>query len=240
MRIVGGRRATPHSYPWTVAILKHNRMHCGGAIITTKHVLSAGHCFKWDNYKIMIALIGLDHLDKLKDVAHRNISEVVIHEGFTSTAVRDENDIAIATLNEPIQFSTTIAPICLPKAGEDFSSQVGTIVGWGRLGVEKSSSKFLLKALLKILTDEECMKSQLKEHLKPTMMCAFSKGKDGCQGDSGGPLIVFNNDFRYVQVGIVSWGIGCADPRYPGVYTKVSHYIDWIEQHSKDGLTCDL
>lgn len=47
MRIVGGRRAVPHSFPWTVAILKNGKMHCGGAVITDKHVLSAGHCFKW-------------------------------------------------------------------------------------------------------------------------------------------------------------------------------------------------
>ncbi|XP_063827540.1 clotting factor G beta subunit-like [Ostrinia nubilalis] len=239
MRIVGGRRAAPHSHPWTVAILKNNRMHCGGAIITNKHVLSAGHCFKWDNFKTMQVLIGLDNLDNLNNVAHRNISDVVIHEGFTSTAVRDENDIAVATLNEPVEFGQTIVPICLPTPGQEFASRVGTIVGWGRMGVEKSSSKFLLKALLRILSDQECMESQLKQHLKPTMMCAFSKGKDGCQGDSGGPLLVFENSGRYVQAGVVSWGIGCADPRYPGVYTKVSNYIDWIRQHSKDAITCD-
>lgn len=65
----------------------------------------------------MHVLIGLDNLDNLADVAQRNISDVVIHEGFTSTAVRDENDIAIATLNEPVQFSSTIVPICLPLPG---------------------------------------------------------------------------------------------------------------------------
>lgn len=65
--------------------------------------------------------------------------------------------------------------------GEDFTNRIGTIVGWGRVGVEKSSSKVLLKASLRILSDEDCMNSQLAQHLKPTMMCAFSKGKDGCQ-----------------------------------------------------------
>lgn len=59
---------------------------------------------------------------------------------------------------------------------------MGIIVGWGRVGVEKSSSKVLLKATLMIQSDEQCMSSKLAEHLKPaTMMCAFSKGKDGCQ-----------------------------------------------------------
>ncbi|XP_063368684.1 plasminogen-like [Cydia amplana] len=237
-RIVGGRRAEPYSFPWTVAIIKSDRMHCGGAIITDRHVLSAGHCFKWDDHNDMHVLIGLDNLDDLKQVEKRNISRVKIHENFTSTAVRDENDIAIATLTSPVTFGRTIIPICLPEPGQEFGHRVGTIVGWGRIAPEASASKVLLKATLKILSDEECMHSKLSQHLKPTMMCAFSKGKDGCQGDSGGPFLVFETSGKYVQAGVVSWGIGCADPRYPGVYTKVSNYIDWIQKNSEDGKTC--
>lgn len=238
MRIVGGRRAEPHSFPWTVAIMKNERMHCGGAMITSKHILSAGHCFKWDNFKVMKVLIGLDNIDDMTNVETRNISSVVIHEAFTSTAVRDENDIAIVKLDAPVQFGDSIVPICLPEPNEDFTNRVGTIVGWGRVGVTKSSSKVLLKASIRILSDEDCMKSQLAQHLKPSMMCAFTKGKDGCQGDSGGPLLVFQPEGKYVQAGIVSWGIGCADPRYPGIYTKVSNYIDWILQNSADAIRC--
>ncbi|XP_049870887.1 clotting factor G beta subunit-like [Pectinophora gossypiella] len=238
MRIVGGRRAEPHSYPWTVAILKNDKMHCGGALVTNKHVLSAGHCFKWDNFTTMEALLGLDNFDDLSNVAKRTFIDVYIHEAFTSTAVRDENDIAIATLNIPVIFSDTIVPICLPKPNQDFTGLVGTIVGWGRMGTELSSSKALLKASLRLLSYDECLRSKLKTHLKPTMMCAFSKGKDGCQGDSGGPLLVFEPTGKYVQAGIVSWGIGCADPKYPGVYTKVSNYVDWVKVHTANGETC--
>ncbi|XP_072929278.1 transmembrane protease serine 9-like [Epargyreus clarus] len=239
MRIVGGRRAEPHSFPWTVAIRKNDRMHCGGALITDRHVLSAGHCFKWDNIKNLEVLIGLDNLDELTDVERRNITKVVIHEKFASSAVRDIHDIAVATLDEPVVFRPTILPICLPEPQQEFANKAGTIVGWGRVGVEKSSSKVLLKARLRILTDEDCMNSKLANHLQPMMMCAFSKGKDGCQGDSGGPLLVFEPDGKYVQAGIVSWGIGCADVRYPGVYTKVSQYIDWIHEKTADGTTCN-
>nr|XP_053605955.1 uncharacterized protein LOC128672684 [Plodia interpunctella] len=238
MRIVGGRRAQPHSFPWAMAILKNDRMHCGGALITDKHILSAGHCFKWDDSRTMKVLIGLHDLDKLNNVTTRTISKVVIHEKFTSTAVRDENDIAIATLNQPVTFSPYIIPVCLPDRDQNFGDWAGTIVGWGRVGVEKASSRTLLMASLRILPDEKCEKSELAQHLKPTMMCAFSKGKDGCQGDSGGPLIVLRPDGKYLQAGIISWGIGCADPRYPGVYTKVSNYIDWIHEHTSDGVSC--
>lgn len=70
------------------------------------------------------------------------------------------------------------------NTGENFGGRVGTIVGWGRVGVDKPSSKYLMKALLNILSDTECMNSKLSAHLKPMMMCAFSKGKDGCQVSS--------------------------------------------------------
>ncbi|CAH2085629.1 unnamed protein product [Euphydryas editha] len=239
MRIVGGRRAEPHSFPWTISIIKEGRQHCGGALITDTHILSAGHCFKWDDKDLMRALIGLDSMDDLSNVEERAISKVIIHENFKSTAVRDENDIAIATINRPVAFSKTIRPICLPEREQNFGGRVGTVVGWGRLGVDASSSSVLMKASLRILSDEECMNSKLSIHIEPTMMCAFSKGKDGCQGDSGGPLLVFEGVGRYVQAGIVSWGIGCADPRYPGVYTKVSLYIDWIKKQTTGGKTCD-
>ncbi|KAI5646893.1 trypsin domain-containing protein [Phthorimaea operculella] len=187
----------------------------------------------------MEALLGLDNFDDLSNVAKRSFVDVQIHEKFTSTAVRDENDIAIATLNEPVVFSETIVPVCLPQRGQDFTGLIGTIVGWGRMGTELSSSRALLKASLRLLSYEECLNSKLKDHLKPTMMCAFSKGKDGCQGDSGGPLLVFEPSGKYVQAGVVSWGIGCADPKYPGVYTKVSDYIDWILTHTAGGQRCE-
>lgn len=95
-------------------------------------------------------------------------------------------------------------------SGENFAGRVGTIVGWGRVAVEKSSSKVLLKASLRILSDEDCSKSQLAQHLKPTMMCAFSKGKDGCQviGNFNrifSDIVQNNNKHNYIMFSI----IGC-------------------------------
>ncbi|KAJ0177716.1 hypothetical protein K1T71_006589 [Dendrolimus kikuchii] len=232
MRIVGGRRAEPHSFPWTVAILKNDRMHCGGAVITTKHILSAGHCFKWDNIRNMEVLLGLDNIDDRRAVTRRNISRAVIHEQFTTTAVRDENDIAIATMDIPVRFSDTVLPICLPQPGK--------ICNFSHMSFLHSHSCECIKSELDLFalpSTQTSIESGLWIHYKPISSLA-DDGPIEFQGDSGGPLVVFEPEGRYVQAGVVSWGIGCANPIYPGVYTKVSNYIDWIHRQTEEGQTC--
>lgn len=88
----------------------------------------------------------------------------------------------------------------------------------------------MLEVELDIVGPIACQVFYSNEFISTDMLCAARSGKDSCQGDSGGPLIIKDESGEDTQVGIVSWGYGCADPAYPGVYSRVSESIGFIEQ----------
>ena len=118
-------------------------------------------------------------------------------------------------------------PACLtdkqPQTGEEM-----TITGWGTIQYQGARPTTLQKANIKIVDFKTC--NQRYKGLTQNMICAADTGKDSCQGDSGGPLIIKGEDETTdVQVGVVSWGIGCAREEFPGVYARVESGLDFIE-----------
>ncbi|GBP15052.1 Enteropeptidase [Eumeta japonica] len=180
-RIVGGIQATEHSYPWIVAIMREDTVHCGASLLTDRHLLCAGHCFRWSDHTQMEVILGLDSLDDLSDVVFRRIKDVTIHEEFTSTQVRDDSDVSVVTLDLPIQFGPAMLPICLPSPTDDYTDWTATVAGWGRVGTNDPTSSSLQQANVRVLSRERCFASELSPHLTENMMCAFAEGKDGCQ-----------------------------------------------------------
>ena len=79
--------------------------------------------------------------------------------------------------------------------------------------------------------NEEIAKHKLNNYINGKHICGYRIGTEACQGDSGGPLVLSETG-RWVQVGIVSFGEGCADTRFPGVYTKVDTFLDWIRRNT--------
>ncbi|CAG4945664.1 unnamed protein product [Colias eurytheme] len=243
-RIVGGSTVQPHQYPWLVSLMLGPKLHCGGAIITDQHILTAGHCITFGvSFHDLTVNIGMH--DRLgSSFSTLRLKNGVKHPVFTSNAVRDINDIAVLTLEKKLKFSEKVRPICLPSEDLDFKNMPLTVAGWGKTRQGAlTSSRYLLETKVKLVDGEKCSKSAIyKDNLvKDTMMCAYSLGKDACQGDSGGPLFSTHSkthNKKWYHVGIVSWGIDCAKPDYPGVYTIVSKYVSWIKQETKDGMYC--
>ncbi|KFP82185.1 Transmembrane protease serine 9, partial [Apaloderma vittatum] len=140
-------------------------------------------------------------------------------------------DVAVLELKSPVTFTKYIQPVCLPDAAHHFpASKKCLISGWGYLREDfLVKPEFLQKATVELL-DQKLCSSLYSDALTDRMMCAgYLEGKiDSCQGDSGGPLVCQEPSGKFFLAGIVSWGIGCAEARRPGVYTRVTKLRDWI------------
>ncbi|XP_069873532.1 serine protease 44-like isoform X1 [Dipodomys merriami] len=235
-RITGGRPAAERKWPWQVSLQISDVHVCGGTLIANRWVLTAAHCI-YGHLEYIVKLGDIDLEHKSATAAVIPVQDIVIHQDYSPMGTMS-HDIALALLAFPVNYSSHIQPVCLPERA--FSVQTGTrcwVTGWGKLKEsdrDDSLPNKLHEAQLKILHYKECneilkriMLSSINVIKKGTV-CAYSdKGSDSCKGDSGGPLVCEFND-TWIQVGIVSWGIGCGRRGYPGVYTEVSFYKNWL------------
>ncbi|CAK6448610.1 unnamed protein product [Pipistrellus nathusii] len=214
--------------------------------------MTAAHCIY--GYMDYILKVGGIHVNpSSKNSIKVPVLDIVIHQDFKLLNAL-ENDIALILLQFPVNYSDYIQPVCFPE--KRFMVPTDTdcwVTGWGKLKEKdprEAAPKLLQEADLKIIRREKCneiFKKQMDirfDMVRKGCVCAYSElGKDSCPGDSGGPLVCeFNN--TWVQVGIVSWGIGCGRKGYPGVYTEVSVYRDWVidqmnlaSSHNSAGLS---
>ncbi|XP_074053049.1 serine protease 33-like [Macrotis lagotis] len=236
-RIVGGKNARERAWPWQ-ASLRRSRAHiCGATLISPSWVLTAAHCFDLP-IKVSEFQIVLGELQLFSSPGHSissSVSKVILHPEF-SVGDSSIDDIALLKLARPLYFTPWILPVCLPEANNLLPLNLTCFVtGWGNVmeGVQLSRPYHLQEAKLPLISAKECNKILNNDLHKVTnkMICAgyMKGGVDACQGDSGGPLVCSDMGSWFL-VGIVSWGIGCAQPRKPGVYTLVSAYGDWIQR----------
>lgn len=145
-----------------------------------------------------------------------------------------ENDLALVRVERRVNFADNIIPICLPGNNDLLIGEFGTVAGWGRLSEKGVLPSILQHVEVPIVSNDKCKSMFLAagrhEVIPDIFMCAgYETGRrDSCQGDSGGPLVVKGKDGRWFLAGIISWGIGCAEPNLPGVCTRISKFRDWI------------
>ncbi|CAH1119221.1 unnamed protein product [Phaedon cochleariae] len=236
-RIVGGRPTGVNRYPWVARIVYDGHYHCGASLLTEDYVLTAAHCVRRLKKSKIRIILGDHDASTTSDIPAkmRAVAAIIRHRNFDADTYN--HDIALLKLRKTVDFTKQIRPICIPKAA-DPAGRTGTVVGWGRTSEGGLLPSIVQEVDVPILSLAQCRAMKYRSsRITGYMLCAGKGAQDSCQGDSGGPLLVHSGD-KYEIVGIVSWGVGCGRPGYPGVYTRVSKYLNWLKYNLQESCLC--
>lgn len=235
-QIVGGTTAPSGKWNAIVALLSSNRadpyaaQFCGGSLVAPNWVLTAAHClFDKDGAVVSTASlnVGIGFTSLAGTVSRVAVGQIIVHPSYNP--ISDDNDLALLRLSSQ-STKNTVRPILPSETALSAAGVTGLIVGWGNISAtDILYPSELQEASVPVIDQQTCASQLLPLGLTGNMLCAAypDGGVDSCQGDSGGPMYVQNLGVLR-QIGIVSWGVGCAKAGKPGVYTRISNYDAWL------------
>lgn len=235
VKILGGAVAAPGQFPWMASIVDSaakraiNGAYCGGTVIAPKVVLTAAHCVEGVRDGEMDVVLGRTRLSQDDTGERIRVVQILAHPGYDSSDVL--NDVALLQLGS----ATTVTPLPVAHPADDGLTTPGSrvfVAGWGATQEGGGGSDELLFVRLTARSHGYCDR-EYGEIDDASQLCVGSSrgGEDSCQGDSGGP--VFAGDGPAMRVfGVVSYGNGCGRKGVPGVYTRISHFAQWIDENT--------
>ncbi|XP_011177142.3 serine protease persephone [Zeugodacus cucurbitae] len=237
--IIGGDKVSILHYPHMAKIVyERSNFVCGGTLIHERFVLTAAHCVIVRGTNASKVIMGVADLTDTKSRSRQEIDIETTFEHPRYSSFSKYFDIALIKLKKNVTFSLAVYPTCLHTDPTELPDGVElTAAGWG-LTEKQVTSEHLMAVQLNKVPHAECNQSyayhidrHLKHGIDDTQLCALAPGKDTCGGDSGGPLLLLKNATynSYRIVGVVSFGDLMCGHTTPGVYTRVSAFLDFIE-----------
>ena len=220
--IVGGTTTTTTAYPFMMQITDASQnQFCGGTLVAANKVVTAAHCMVGETTSSVRVVGGRTYLNGTNGTVSK-VSKIWINPDYTDATNGD--DVAVLTLSTSMSY-TPASYVASTDTGVYATGATARIIGWGTTSENGSSSNQLRTATVPIVSDSSCKSSYGSDFIATDMVCAgyTSGGVDTCQGDSGGPLLIGG-----VLAGITSWGEGCAEAGYPGVYSRLTKFSSLV------------
>jgi len=221
-KIVGGVDAARGRYPYIVGMTnsQNGRPFCGATLITPTLVYTAAHC-PTPAWVFIGCLNWSDNCERIRTTGSSQ------HPNFRQSPV-PFFDARIVRLSSAAE--SQVIPYVADSSWSGLGEVPVTVIGWGTIYSGGPQSADLQEVVVDTTTNEFCDDAyqQGRLSISDDMLCAGRPGKDACQGDSGGPIMMTCGNNADILVGVVSWGIGCADPDYPGVYGRVSEFESFL------------
>ncbi|QFZ22677.1 S1 family peptidase [Saccharothrix syringae] len=219
--VVGGSRVSTSTYPWVVYLATSSGgQFCGGTLVGATKVVTAAHCVSGRSASSTRVVHRRDDKQSTAGTV-ATVSRIWVHPSYRTAS--SGYDVAVLTLGTSLP--SPYLPLATPSDTALYAAGTNaTILGWGTTSSGGSASRYLLGATVPVTSDATC-RTAYSNYSATAMVCAGypQGGVDTCQGDSGGPLVAGGK-----LIGATSFGRGCAQAGYPGVYSRIATYYSEI------------